>query len=589
MDKKHTWREVQRLLEDEDFREWCAENETTPAEALHPESYSRADKCENPLFFKRTHPETGVFERVAVPCDSNNADVCRECSEFKRRLRQAQILTEIGKGQAQVGFFTLTCPSFGQVHRATWTVKDDFRTRQRFGNDEAALYHARLTAQRTRTVCGCGEHHTWEEPRIGTPLGAYDYVGEVLWSKNLPKLVKSTTRKLRRIAENFGISAEEFSFFLVYERQKRGSLHAHMLLLVKGNPRGFKLLSEHLQPENHTWASPTAEIADEELDAAAAGLAYIQEDADLLNMLPVGRDHAVLDAAKWSNTGAATRWGSIYDYKVLAADAPEMELLDEETLAEPSELPDVQTFKRSAAYLAKYLTKNNSAFSAAALKRLSPAQKRHYARFRRAAVYLYVEQTLRAAEIRERERRLEALWEACLTDTHTGEVYPPDELPEMVYEELEAYDAATRTLSALSLVPTPLGQWFSSRLVRGDLTLPEMNHFVENTTLTNSHVHTEVPLRYLKMKLNRVANNGGFTGTLVTTHNWTTLTELKQARIEWFYSAHPEAERVEYHWTAWVEERDNPLVLPKRQDFRPKPKPWGGKYPMDLTDLLFTV
>jgi hypothetical protein len=638
--RRRTWKQAKALSQSQEFRIQCAEDGVDYEEVLNLKSYSRADKCSNPQFLRAENTK-GQVKQVKRACEMNNPDDCPECAEWKQKVRRVQILDVLESGGMNIALFTLTAPSFGSVHRATWTKKDEYRARK-MDPDELADMKDATQAGRDGSRCDCRKHHSYSDPEVGTPTGRYNYLAEAMWSRNLPALMKSTEKKLKDHAANFGIP--KLSIFGVYERQKRGALHVHLLLAVPNDPEGFTKLVEDLTPGQGKWKQPTAAISPRDVAAYAVATSYVAADHDMKAALPATVAHDALTALPRDENGnPQTTWGSVRDIRVLEPDPVEG---DTTAPAEPTETPedptaapeeaaapkpfdpdavDLVTFSRSASYLAKYLTKNNSAFSPEALTRVGAESKplrAHYNRLRRAALYLLVEQRLRAAQTKERERYIERLLKdptqyINVLKSRTGKQYlilrpiPTAGYTPELEAYVSAYTAQTRRLAEAPYLPTALGFWVVHHLRNRKIGAVDLQLLIEKTTLpgqkTNPYellatkvtkhrvVGTEedmdgrtrnvlepverhggqdpnqpplndttrnmsneqfLPLRYLAMMLNRMASNAGFTGALVTAHNWTTLTQLKAARVAWYLSQHPEEEQETWKWEPWSDARE---------------------------------
>lgn len=510
---KVTYQEAQNLLANPEFLENCADNDVDPREYLGFDSYTRSDKCARPIVVERVNLETGELSSLLLPCGSANADLCPECAEFSQRLRTRQILDTLEAPSMRVALFTLTAPSFGKVHRAYWTAKDDFRYRHL---SEAQRDAKRLLKKRQSKSCPCGEYHTHDDSRIGTPIDAarYRYAEEVVWSKNLPALMKSAVRSLRRVADDCGIDRSSLRLYSPYERQKRGSLHAHVLIAVEGNAAGFARLVARLKT---SWQSPTARIPDELVEHYGSPVVFGRMlDADLLGKSGDLPDFLPRATWKGAKKTPATEFGSEYDIRILEADKDNQELST-----------TVDTYKQAASYVAKYLTKNQSAFSPFALKRYSNAQKNHFYKLRRTAIALLADRVF--YEVKEstllRER-------AVLSDTPSVRI-------KLINDELHRIRARGVVRSPLVdlLIDDLEGRTLTRGSVRDAVELLEHEASSLSTRDVRDAVLKELLLdirasfsfRSLKMKLNKVADNGGFTGALALVSNWRkSITVLKE-------------------------------------------------------------
>ncbi|KOX00541.1 replication initiation protein [Streptomyces sp. NRRL B-1140] len=174
--------------------------------------------------------------RLLTTCGNRRASRCPACSRVYAADTYHLIRAGLsgGKNVAETvrdhprAFVTLTAPSFGPVHNR----KTD-------------------STGKTRP-CGCGSHHTEDDPTLGTPLdpATYDYTGAVLWNAHAGQLWGRFTTYLRRaLAEHLGMtqkalnSALRVSFAKVAEYQKRGLVHFHAVIRFDG-------------PDGHTTSPP---------------------------------------------------------------------------------------------------------------------------------------------------------------------------------------------------------------------------------------------------------------------------------------------------------------------------------------------
>ncbi|MGW0600615.1 replication initiator [Streptomyces sp. NPDC002776] len=175
--------------------------------------------------------------RLLTTCGNRRASRCPACSRvyaadtyhlIKAGLSGGKNVAETVRDHPRA-FVTLTAPSFGPVHNR----KTD-------------------STGKTRP-CGCGSHHTEDDPALGTPLhpATYDYTGAVLWNAHAGQLWGRFTTYLRRaLAEHLGMtqkalnSALRVSFAKVAEYQKRGLVHFHAVIRFVG-------------PDGHTTPPPT--------------------------------------------------------------------------------------------------------------------------------------------------------------------------------------------------------------------------------------------------------------------------------------------------------------------------------------------
>ena len=534
--------EAKRLLTDEEFLERCADEGIAASDALMMSRYTRAEKCSSPISIEKVHPETGDVSDVFVPCGSNDVNVCEECAEFKRRLRASQIMGTLDRSSVDVAFFTLTAPSFGKVHNTAWTAKDEYKARHL---SDGERYRRRLTTMKKRKQCPCGDRHTFEDDRIGVPVGTYNYTKEVIWNENLPRLMKSAVRRLKYMAvQNHGIDKDSFRLFAVYERQKRGSLHAHILLVVDKNAYAFETLVSDIKAH---WKSPTALIPDETV--ALYRSSVIADRFNNLNIYNGTKDKINVPYARWKGGEAvpATEFGEVYDIRIIEADSSE-------------EDGELRTYKQAAGYVSKYLTKNQSAFSPKALKKLPARLRRHYAKFREVSAVLFTDLVVRGGAERGMEKRVAHLEELVAQ----GSIQAQTELA-LMNDKLRLLRSSVlqKTWIADEVMNVARREVVTREVVtsavRGD-SLP-----IDVTNLDTSDPFTflryrDASVRYIKMRMNRLANNAGFSGTLVLCSNWLhSLASMKRARIELFYATHPEAIQIDYLWNVT---RDMMFVTP---------------------------
>ncbi|MDN0199406.1 replication initiator [Streptomyces sp. S.PNR 29] len=174
--------------------------------------------------------------RLLTTCGNRRASRCPACSRvyaadtyhlIKAGLSGGKNVAETVRDHPRA-FVTLTAPSFGPVHNR----KTD-------------------STGKTRP-CGCGSHHTEDDPALGTPLdpATYDYTGAVLWNAHAGQLWGRFTTYLRRaLAEHLGMTqkalnaALRVSFAKVAEYQKRGLVHFHAVIRFDG-------------PDGHTTSPP---------------------------------------------------------------------------------------------------------------------------------------------------------------------------------------------------------------------------------------------------------------------------------------------------------------------------------------------
>lgn len=486
------------LLEDQSFCDTATINGLNPAEVLELPNFTRAERCSQPVVLTKLNISTGELEDVPIPCGTSNAEYCVSCAEYQQRLRKQQVLDGLTPEGTRSALFTLTAPSFGAVHRASFTAKDAKVIRRMVPSKRAA---AKAIIIRRNGKCGCGKYHEYTDVVVGAPRKGYDYAAEVIWSSNLPNLVKSTVKRLRYIAKKTGISLASFAVFAVYERQKRGSLHCHFLITVQGNSDGFEQLVAHLKSD---WVSPTSKLGDPLVKYLNSEKAQQRIDEARLSLTkPVIQS---IPQAQWKQgvMTPATSFGGVYDIRVLVGQA--------------GKTGDITTTRQAAEYVSKYLTKTQSAFSISNISALPPALAKHYKMLRRVAVSLLGDKAVyehQIAHATKLKREIAA-----------------------VYQMSEAGKAAVRKLDAHI-------QQIRDEGIGGAPEMRNVYSVLDKATLTAGKLLTalggvefvedkQVSLRGLKIRLNKVANNAGFAGSLTAQSNWrSTLQTLKNRVKDW--------------------------------------------------------
>lgn len=633
----YTYNEKLALLGNEDFLDHCATNDEDPRLVLGVDSASRADKCISPVILERVNLDTGEVTNLTIPCGSSNADKCPECAEFLQRLRNRQILDTLDRSGVRTALLTLTAPSFGAVHRAYWTAKDVFKFR---ALSDKQIEAKRLFKKSHSRPCPCGGYHTHDEGLIGTPVrslreaeaiqtelstfdnaeapnrdyvATYDYAGEVIWSHNLPALMNSAYKKLKKLAEKHGVIVKGedgkivvngLRLYAVYERQKRGSLHAHILLAVEKNSSGFYRLIADLK-EN--WESPTAVIP-EPLVAHYRSLTALGRVS--ASGVPVARSVAEsVPVARWKGgeLKPATMFGRVYDVRVLEADKENQDLSTE-----------VKTYKQASSYLSKYLTKNQASFAREALAKMPAPLRVHMANLRKTAIALLADvvvyetklktlykqrdmlfslrdddantftqadeaehlnlglNLIMKASILQRQEGItrSALVDSLLTDVETDfenrtltRSHIADHL-ELIREAVEERADDLLKESVLEAV-SPDGDWASAtsddetlvkriiNFVRGreelhphparGLDRQRLEFIAFNVSPELKEYFSPPNHRSLKIRLNKIANNAGFTGSLTRVSNWgKSLKDLKEEMKTYMSLLHPSTVEYEY-------------------------------------------
>lgn len=150
----------------------------------------RAKYCEKP---RRVGDPLNPRGYYYTKCNSSLPSYCSYCAG----LHQMDYKEIIKSGLTEEGYkyyaLTLTAPSFGVVH-------------SEFGE------------------CACGVKHGEDDPLLGTPVGRYSYRKQVEWVLNFKKLLNYTMKQLRTNLEFEAVVAREW--------QRRGVLHAHLLIRV---------------------------------------------------------------------------------------------------------------------------------------------------------------------------------------------------------------------------------------------------------------------------------------------------------------------------------------------------------------------
>lgn len=485
------------LLADRDFCDASTLQGLNPADVLELSSFTRADRCVQPVVLTKVDVRSGEATDVALPCGTSDAQRCASCAEYLQRLRHKQIFEGLTAEGTQAALLTLTAPSFGQVHRATFTLKDKNSLMKLAPHKRDAMRNIFLMKNGR---CGCGKHHDYTDEIVGTPRGEYDYVGEVLWSHNLPNLVKSTMKRLRYLAKKSGIDPAFFGVFSVYERQKRGAIHLHALLTVRNDPDGFALLMASLQ---QGWVSPTAQMASFLVEYLRKE--ETQKRFDATGVVSSGSVAVSIPFAKWKKGEEvpATQFGSVYDLQILDGSS--------------SSVGDISTSKKAADYISKYLTKTQSAFSVENIKRLPRPIARHYSKLRLTAIALLADKTFYDYKLANAQNQISKI-PVQYGDSNRGK------------KRLRQLKRHIRRLKRKGILGTPLLKTVSSRMSVSGLYASYLFQDLRLNTVGNVRVGS----KGMKIRLNHIANNGGFSGSLTSISNWrSTLSDLKQRVKEW--------------------------------------------------------
>lgn len=307
--------------------------------------WRRADSvgfCANPIQLIGTD-DYGRERIVWVRCNNRRATVCPSCSDLYARDTWQLVAAGTIGGRHNISaavadrpqvFATLTAPSFGPVHGGTGSVCRDHR---KAGGYKRCSHGKPLW---------CSAIHDRSDPKAGQPLCAecYDYLGHVLFTWHLPELWRRFTIALRRnLAKHLkaaGIApgSVKASFVKVVEMQARAIPHIHALIRLDppADPVGGAVAA------GPAWESPMS---------AAELAASVQQAARAVTLdVPNPDTNQSGDAAP-----LAVRFGAQIDTQPLGT----------ENHAAP-----IESSRRIAGYLAKYVTKSLQDFGVAA-RRLS--------------------------------------------------------------------------------------------------------------------------------------------------------------------------------------------------------------------------
>jgi hypothetical protein len=520
------------LLSNPEFVDWALSQGKTPNEALgFPDVLSRSLACVRPIILDRIS-ESGEMAELRIPCGTANALKCPSCSEFSQRLRQRQILNGFDSADTstRVALFTNTAPSFGRVHRASITAKADFKTRHLYG---AAKERALQIVANQKGPCVCGKFHRYDDAAVGTPLNrdTYNYAKEVVWSENLPALVKSLTRSLRYLARKLGIEDEQMGLFTVFERQKRGSLHTHTLVVVRGRPQAFDMLAKEIRtgwgPKKEGRGGihvPTAKIPDYRVTWLHSDLTKKRWAQFAGSLLPEDFDaKKAIPRAKWKGGELvpATQFGETWDWRELTGSTN----LD-------GEKDGQNGFKQAGAYLSKYLTKNQQATAWDAISELPHQQAVHFRSMRLAAGILTIDRIMVETVLRTLERSLKEI------EQEIAALQLSDFVEDEEEERLRGLAAGIHSeiLATLKDLEKPTENNLFMRLFSGSF---------EFLSITQADVAKHAvswgenrAARGLAIRINKVLDNAGFSGSLVGISHWgTTLKDLKDEMREYMAKA----------------------------------------------------
>lgn len=509
-----------KLLNDEAFTDTMLTHGQNPAEVLEIGTFGLAQRCSQPIVMDRLNMSTGLIEPINLSCKSSDRNACLSCATHQQKLRSRQILTGIYAADSSA-LFTLTAPSFGRVHRASYSAKDEFRSKRLPPTQRASF---KLTAMRRNGKCPCGIYHDYQDEAVGTPLGDYDYVGEVIWSNNLPNLTKSAIKRIKYLAKAKGIPTSAISIFAVYERQARASLHCHILITVKSHEDEFLSLVSAI---NSGWVSPTSRLNPELVDYLKSEKAQKRFDASGVKQKT--KVSASIPLATWKKSGLipATQFGSVYDIRILS---------------DMNSDSDVLTNKRKVAeYVAKYLTKNQSFFSPQALSKLTGRIARHHWAFRNTAIALLTDKAVHDARISTAQRELTSLTNS-----------PIDKRSKGARKHLKLAKEKLAKAKRIGISRSMVATLLLANKENGNFTTSHISDVLESEEVFHE---PDTSPRGLKIRLNRLANNAGFTGTLTLISNWATnISKMRMAAIEWVRREKDSSNVESYAWAINLQE-----------------------------------
>lgn len=455
---------------------------------------SRADKCSRPIVLDKINVANGEKSLMVIPCGSANALKCKSCADHEARTRTRQAMCGLEQDDTQSLFLTLTAPSFGKVHRASWSVKDEWRA-TRNGLEGDALRLHKMEVMRKKKPCACGKFHEHTYDRIGVPVDEYDYAGEIIWNETLPFLMKSAVRRLKYIATGLGIAKDDLSMFGVYERQKRGSLHVHMLICVKGNVAGFRLLADELKDN---WVSPTAKIPENRVEWYLSKKCAQNWRKARVNKQKVAD---AIPMARWKGgvKVPATQFGEIYDIQVLGSQQKE-------------DADGITGYKQASHYISKYLTKNQAAFGHEALEAIeSPFVAEHFENFRKATMAICADRIVSEVLSNTAYKQLSKFVRDLPKNSDGLTEEEADLLGERyiaLVKQCEAYEAKGGKIEAHEFLRELYAHTETWRI--------DGRALGEATSASDLRLAT----RSLVVRLNKVLDNAGFTGSLTIVSNW---------------------------------------------------------------------
>lgn len=518
------------LLQNPDFLEFATSQGHTPQSALDlPEVLTRSQSCVSPVVLDAVRD--GEITEIQLPCGTSNALKCPSCAEFSARLRQRQIIRGIEQSEpsdTRVYLFTNTAPSWGRVHRSSIKKSDEYKVRHLWGHKkEKAL----LTVSKQRGACSCGKYHRYDADVVGTPLSVktYDYAGEIMWSANLPNLVKSMVRTVRYVASKHEITAKNLGILTVFERQARGSLHAHTLLVVRSNPAHADSFIRDLKAGWQTEYVPTAKIP-------AHRVAWYQSSIIQRRWKTYGEYHLPsvtlserVPQVHWKNgeLQPGTQFGEIWDIREVSGDR-NLE----------GEKDGSDGFKQAAGYLSKYLTKNQQAASPEAMKTYTVPQMLHFMRLRQATAILTLDVVMWESQKRYSLRRIKSIetqLEALRIALGCVDAYSL-EAQQFMKQETQLVDDLFFTTEQLRKIEVELSQPMAGHPLFPIL-FPEDaegNHFMARVTTSDvvlkatNHAEQKAA-RGISIVVNKTLDNLGFTGSLISVSQWGCfLSDLKE-------------------------------------------------------------
>jgi hypothetical protein len=181
--------------------------------------------------------DTQPHQRLTIACGNRRVSQCEPCARLHQGDTYHLIAAGLAGGKSVPEavrthprvFVTFTAPSFGPVHRHA--PGQACRPRR----DAPTCPHGRSLA--------CTDHHTDDDPIIGSPLCAdcYDYKSAVLFNAHTRDLWQRLHRNLYEdLASTRGMSRTKMrrtlrvSYAKVAEWQRRGNIHFHAVMRFDG-------------------------------------------------------------------------------------------------------------------------------------------------------------------------------------------------------------------------------------------------------------------------------------------------------------------------------------------------------------------